>query len=529
VLTRRREQPPTSWSKIDLPFPLSAWVAPYMESLITGDVVKYGPRGTNEYAFELTEQVPEKFLRGQLAKSWEVTSDPLGVIFHLRQGIMWTGNANIGMEPREFTADDAAFCLNTYRAGPYGDSRLSYMEEGAFKALDRYTLQVTFTKFNCDWAPYIGYAHFAMLYPPEEFEAGDSDWRNQVGTGAFILTKYVTNSHATYIKNPDWWDSEKIIDGKAYDTPFIDKLIFPVMLDKSTQIAALRTGSLDVANTINMLYEDTLASTNPDLILHKYRGGNALIMSFMCEHGPLADKNLRRALWIGTDQKSLVKTIYTEGDIQCYPWNPGLGTDTWTSIEDLPPSARELFMYDPEKAKQMIIDAGYPEGLTISLDYPPTRGASAEIAPLVKDMWAKIGVDLILQPREETVVIGMENVGKWDNILMKSQATASQMSKLDAFRTKPWMPYYYDEYYCDLVDKAMTETDAVKRDPMIKELATLFIDEAVNMPTGNALQICAWWPWVKNYYGETESAYDNYTPMISTLWIDQVLKAEMGY
>ena len=100
---------PISWDDVTTAgIAATEWNNPYAESLLKGDINKYGPRGTNEFNFQhsLTSQF-QSYYGPELATSWEITSNPLGVVYHLRQGVMWTGNTTIGMAAREFTADDA--------------------------------------------------------------------------------------------------------------------------------------------------------------------------------------------------------------------------------------------------------------------------------------------------------------------------------------------------------------------------------------------------------------------------------------
>ena len=73
----------------------------------------------------------------------------------------------------------------------------------------------------------------------------DADaWDSAVGTGPFILSKYVEGAYVMYDRNPDYWLTTTI-DGKEYELPFIDTVIYPIIPDESTQIAALRTAQLD--------------------------------------------------------------------------------------------------------------------------------------------------------------------------------------------------------------------------------------------------------------------------------------------
>ena len=105
--------------------------------------------------------------------------------------------------------------------------------------------------------------------------------------------------------------------------PFIDKLIFPVIPDESTQLALLRTGKLDWHQYIPLRYSATLSKTSPELIQQRYLTtlGGALGMKMTQE--PFGDLNVRRALMIGLDLESIASSIYGEAEVFAYPYKPG--------------------------------------------------------------------------------------------------------------------------------------------------------------------------------------------------------------
>jgi len=504
----------------------------FTHSLVGGGVEEYGPRGTNEFAFTLNEYVPDVYLVGQLAESWKVTTDPLGVRFQIRQGMMWSGNSLIGMEPREYTAYDAAFYLNRFQDSAQGPCRIPFMSKPGFEAVDRYTLQTHFDKFSGGWPVSFGYGWHTYHIPEEAVEAGASDWRHQVAIGPFILSDYVKGSHVSYVRNPNWWNKERIVNGKTYELPFVDELILPIIMDPSTQIAALRTGAVDMAPGVPMVYKDTLAQTSPDLIMRENSGGSADYISFNFRNAPMNKLNIRRALMIGTDLEAVTKTVHIVGDIQCVPFNAGMPYDVYTPIEDLPPEAKELFTYDPAKAKQMIIDEGYPDGIKLEVMYSTAAGGRyAQEASLLADMWEDIGVTLILQPLEEALLAHKHDTGDFKDLILKSGGNAKPAGMdLQKERAWPWQFLYSDVWFNETFDKASAEIDGAKRDAVLKEIAIYYIGTVSRLPLGDPYVLCCWWPWVKNYYGETESGVgSNRAPMYSSLWIDQDLKAELGY
>jgi len=524
---------PKSWDEWDAYGAMCQLHALHLGQLVGGDIEKYGPRGTNDFPFTLTEYIPDGTLVGVLAESWELTSNPLGVKFKIRKGMMWTGNDRIGMKPREYTAHDAAFFLNRFQESAQGPKRIPFMSKPGFKALDDYTLQTYFDKFSGGWPVSFGYGWNTWHIPKEVVDAGASDWRNHTSIGPFILTDFVKGSHVSWVRNPNWWNKERVIDGKTYELPFVDEVVRPIIIDPSTQIAALRTGKVDMARSVNLINKDTLSKTSPDLILKEYAGGGADYITWNYDNPPTNNLNVRRALMIGTDLKAIARVVHTKADIHCVPFNAGIPYDIYTPIDELPPEAKELFTYDPEKAKKILADEGYPNGFKMHMDYSSTGagGRYNQEAALLADMWKKIGVELELRPMEHAVYAKVYSKGTYESATLKSGGNAKPAG-MDLYkeRAKPWMLLTHDKYFVDTLDKASAEPDEAKRNALLKELGVYYLKSLVRLPMGNAYYLNAWWPWVKNYYGEIESAVGpNTMPIVSSLWIDQDLKKKMGH
>jgi len=208
------------------------------------------------------------------------------------------------------------------------------------------------------------------------------------------MDEYVEDAYVTMVRNPIYWQ-KTTIDGKEYQTPFIDKLIQPIIADPSTQLAALRTGKADIHTSVKMMYEDSLAVTNPDMLTYKYLLANSRLVSLKGSSKYFSDVNVRRAMSIGTDRQAIVDAVFMEGEPHCFPLN----SDTplvYTPLEELPESTKMLFDYDPDLAKQMIIDAGYPDGFAIELVIradPEFQDMGAMLAA----MWGEIGVTTTLK------------------------------------------------------------------------------------------------------------------------------------
>ena len=399
-------------------------------------------------------------------------------------------------------------------------------------AEDKYTCVVEMSEYNANWCNELGWRDRAGQIAHEAVEApgGAWEWKNQVGTGSFILTEYVEGSYAAYKRNPDYW-GQTTINGKEYQTPFIDKLVWPLMSDVSTKVATLRTGTADILDMYDpsLVYEDSLEQTNPELMKYKFLPGGIDLVALKCNSEYFSNREVRRAMMIGTDLRAIIKAILGEGDIHSFPINSNI-TGIYTPLEELPPSARELFEYDPVKAKQMIIDAGYPNGFSIELVCYMTAD-DQDRASMLKEQWAKIGVDCEITALDRAVAEHLRATHDYKDAFMWGTGNSTVPLHVSVgmsgklYNIAEFSDPYFDKLYMD-AEKSVDFDDMYA---LLKEACVYLTNEVAYIPLGSGKSLVWWWPWVKNYYGETEAAFCNYMPMINSLWIDQVMKANMGY
>ena len=526
-----------TWDTSDLAKGIDAhtWSSPYAETLLIGDIDKYGPRGSNEYGFKAWELVPEPYLKGALAESWEWTG-PLTLVYHIRKGVMWTGRKGV-MEARELTAEDIAFSMNRawQRYREQGSKEFDYVKSVAAK--DKYTLVIDLNTYYADWAFHLGYRGIVQaIYPPEVAKAGAADWRNAVGTGPFILTSYVDGAQATYERNPNYW-GKTTIGGKEYKLPFVDKLLIPIIVDMSTSIAALRTGKIDWQINVPLEYTETLAKTSPDLKLVKYLAGQTDFAALKMTQPPFDNVNVRRALMIGSDWQAIAKTVYLDADVHAGPLNAL--TPYYTPMDKLPASIRELYSNDPAKAKKMLADAGYPNGFKMKMHVSSGSQNGQAAIEMLKDQWRKLNVELEMVPTEGTRLNAMvsgrgtkERPADYQDSVIMTMATATPWVCLDrvGLITSFKNPARYDsKYFADGFAKAKATRDSKELISIIKDISLHWLNEVPYLPFPNPYFQTAYWPWVKNYYGEVESAYYNFVAMQSRIWIDQGMKKAMGF
>ena len=497
--------------------------AAYMENMISGDIEKYGPRGTNEYNFKQTGVTPHKYCGNGLAESWEVYADH--ITFHIRPGVMWTGNENIGMEPREFTAEDAVFAMNYVTSAP-GEKWLPDIYLPA-EAVDKYTVNLPYKYYH--YSVFDFNAVFLGMFPPEVVEAGAADWRNQVGTGPFILTNYVEGTAIEYKRNPNYWDTTNV-GGKEYEIPFIDKLVYPIILDESTQIAAIRTAKLDYIQKVVAKYKETLEATCPDLIMDPITFDNPLKVFFRCDIPPFNGVNVRRAMHIATDREAIRDAVFPGGDL-----NDFLGANIYSlPLLERPASLQELFVYDPVKARQMLADAGYPNGFSTDLYIRAGEPNHEDVGALIQEQWAKVGVTVTLKAQEAGVLFNTYLERKYEHCIIYDQGCGphiigAAIRGTEIILSDPGHTLVNDELKAMLDEQYTFIASDAERERLTKKMliAGCELAPVISMPFPVGYH--CWWPWVKNYFGEYDTIHLNPAPMIARLWLDQALKKEMGY
>ena len=518
---------PQTWDPADCNWIVDPFTSPYMENLGMGDFEKYGPRGTNEFAFTDLEYMPLEFLRGCLAESWELPDDTT-VIYHIRQGVYWPDKPGV-MNAREMTAEDVAFCWTRRAQSP----RCPYYENvESVTAADKYTVVVKLKEYEDNWNDAGGWGYFSKIYPPEVVEAGIEDWRNAVGTGPFMLTDYVSGASLTFERNPLYWDTTTI-DGKEYKLPFADRLSWPIIVDESTRLAALRTGKCDIDMSVSWRYKETLEETNPELTRYQWLSTTWWGLAGRMDKAPFDDIRVRRAMSMAVDRQAVIDAqMGGEAVMLGGPFSAGWPTDLYTPLEELPESAQELFEYNPEKAKALMAEAGYPDGFKAEIIVSSTGTAATDMASMIASLWEdNLGIELELKMAEYALYYGLMIGKAHKDMYLMSKGCGDPFAVLLVVASEPsqmWNPAMFDdEHFTEMFEKARGTSDIAEAKRLLKECNVYLIDQCpyVILPVGYSYAYA--WPWVHNYYGELNANTRSPGQIHARIWLDRDLRYEM--
>lgn len=312
-----------------------------------------------------------------LAESWERDDEAHTLTLHLVQNATFSDGTPM-------TAEDVVFSLAS-RADYGTDSTIG--SPSSVEALDDYTVQITWDSFSLNYEQWI---LNQFVFSKATFDEKGLDWmlNNMMGTGPYVLEEFVPDVSLTFTRNENYWGDE---------TPAPDRIEFLYMADATTMLAAFLNGEIDRMTTSDPTVVDqlTAAGYEPYTSPNASADGQYLAVPLSIDpNDPLYNEEVREAIFMyGIDWQTMATGL--GGSL-------GYHTDAigMTGMSYYDPSI-EKSSYDPEKAKQMLADAGYPNGFSTTI-YTSQPFASA--ATMLQAGLAELGITADCQFVDYTLV-----------------------------------------------------------------------------------------------------------------------------
>jgi peptide/nickel transport system substrate-binding protein len=337
-----------------------------------------------------------------LATSWELVN-PTTWRFMLRPGVKFHDGS-------PFTADDVVFSFQ--RASEETSQIRSYARlSGKPKKVDDLTVE-----FQTDGPNPIELEHLVTIFvmskswceknkclKPLDFKNKEEmiTARHANGTGAFVLKSREPDVRTVMTRNNDWWGwKDKKFDGN------VTEIVYTPIANDATRLSALVANNVDLINdpapqdvpklqqTPGVKVIEGLEQRIVFLGMDQFR--DELLYSNVKGKNPFKDKRVRQALYQAIDIEAIHKSTMRG-------LSKPTGGMTPSPVQSTPEIEKRL-PYDPNAAKKLLADAGYPKGFEVTLDCPNNRYVNDErICQAVAAMWAKIGVDtkLVTLPRAQ--------------------------------------------------------------------------------------------------------------------------------
>jgi peptide/nickel transport system substrate-binding protein len=310
-----------------------------------------------------------------LAASWEATSDTTWV-FNLREDVTFhSGEA----------FDASVVIANLERMRDPNEPRANYSFDviQGWRATGPYQIEVTTVAPDPLLAARM--KSFFMA-PPSMLDNPKSDDfnRHPVGTGAFRFVEWVPDERIVLEANPDYFRGP----------PQFDRLIFRAIPEGSSRVSELLTGGVDVVAGLQPEFIDLVESGASTHVSTRVSPINDFIILRTDVESPLQDVRVRQALNYAVDIDTIIETILsgyaTRHATLVHPFVLGYNPDV------------KPYEYDPEKARQLLTEAGYPDGFSIDFDLTPSIGGinNVEVAQAIVEQLAQVGVDVNLQVLE---------------------------------------------------------------------------------------------------------------------------------
>jgi dipeptide transport system substrate-binding protein len=435
-----------------------------------------------------------------LAEKWEVSADGTVYTFHLRKGVKWHSTSKSFKPTRDFNADDVMFMIERQwkESDPYfkvtSQNHSYFTDMGMPKLLksvdrvDDYTVKIVINQAE---APFL--ANLAMPfagiqskeYAIAMLKAGTPEKVDQdpIGTGPFYLVQYQKDAVIRFKAFPQYWG------GKAK----IDDLVFAITPDASVRWAKLQKGECHVMPYPNPADLDAIRK-DPNVQVLEQPGLNVGYLSYNTTKKPFDDVRVRKAINMAINKKAIIDGVYLSTGVAAK--NP-IPPTMWSyndAVKDDP--------YDPEAAKKLLAQAGFPDGFSTDLWAMPVQRPynpnAKRIAELMQADLAKINVKAEIKSFEwgeyrKRLQAGEHQMGMlgWtgdngdpDNFLYTLLGCASAKSVSGSNISK----FCYQPYE-DLVVKAKTVTKQSERDALYKKAQVIFKEQAPWFTIAHAVQL----------------------------------------
>ncbi|MBM4405513.1 MAG: ABC transporter substrate-binding protein [Chloroflexi bacterium] len=331
-----------------------------------------------------------------LASSWSASADGKTWTFKLRPDAKFQNIAPVN--GRAVTSADILFSYD-YAWKTQGSALASnFANVDSVTAPDAQTVVIAQKSVSADFLAVVpaGIQHYILA---KEIKDASGSFENQmIGTGPYQVKEVKGKEQIIYVKNPTFFKPGQ---------PYMDAFEYGVITDGEAAKAAFRAGQQHWTNLPGANYtvrgSEEIRRTVPNAVYFETIWPHALYSIVVnLESGPTANVKVRQAMSLAYDRPGVVKDIYQDAGTIMSPV-------PWPWIFDQRPKLDEMpnYQYNPTKAKQLLTEAGFPNGFEIQMDY--SRGALADhdlSSPIFVDNLKAIGITVKLNPVDFTTLRG---------------------------------------------------------------------------------------------------------------------------
>lgn len=318
-----------------------------------------------------------------LCESYENAS-PTEWIFHLVEGVKFHNGEPFNAETVKWNVEDAM--------NPNEKRDPKFAVLAGAEVIDEYTVKIILHKVDPTFLTLL--PRFYMLPPGYMAEVGEEGFaEHPIGTGPYKFVERVRDSHITLTANTEYFRG----------APSIKDVVFKVIPESSTALSALMAGEVDLVAKLSPDDVEVVRS-NPNLYVAQVTSARGLTGHFFPDSPqgtgePLKDVRVRQAIEMAINVESYIENILGGYAERISTWLP---PQTFAYDHDLKP-----YPYDPERAKQLLAEAGYEEGFQIKMDVIPVYivPKTMDIAQAIASDLSAVGIEVLIRPLERATAI----------------------------------------------------------------------------------------------------------------------------
>jgi len=412
-------------------------------------------------------------LAPDLAESWEVSEDGLVYTFHLRQGVQFHNGYG------EMTADDVVFTFERQLADPESSWYALLTGVESIVALDDYTVQMTLIEAQPSFLRNVIAYRPGLVVSRQAVEERGADFQaHPIGTGPYSFVDLNQNDEIVLAAHDDYY----------LGTPPFASLTFVHVGEEAVVAAALESGELDVAYTRGnpeiaqrLLNHDVIEAVT---VVEYY---NLMQVQFSPNYEPAQEVQVRQALAHAIDKELI--TAFLPGLDQ--PADVMRPSQVAGGSDEVP-----TYPYDPDRARELLAEAGYPSGFDMTLMFQ-MREPEATIAQILSESWAAIGVNVRIEGLDSTTAFDRRERGDFDvTFSATSRFGDPDLFFTDVFHSNAMPPngsnFFHFTGVDDLIEQARGELNEERRNQLYVELQAQLMEELPIIPILYRAYVAAW-------------------------------------